>query len=119
MNPVISPHDHYLKFYSSNRERMQATEVFTFGLVESSLAQLSFEKRALRFLPVSLVDRDDLEDVTDHAFLASPGHYVLPRAHFHAHTYRYSSVSSSPLCSLGPSIRLVCRRVHRQPACSD
>ncbi|CDO75020.1 Glycosyltransferase Family 2 protein [Trametes cinnabarina] len=89
INPNASRHSRYLELHFSERGRIQAAKVLTFGLDKSRLARLSFEERTYHVFYQFLAgatpeerDRYALEDVSDYALLASSGCYRLPAGPF-------------------------------------
>lgn len=89
VNPNASRHSRYLELHFSDRGRIQAAKVLTFGLDKSRLSRLSFEERTYHVFYQFLAgatpeerDRYALEDVSDYALLASSSCYRLPAGPF-------------------------------------
>ncbi|KAK7469967.1 hypothetical protein VKT23_001403 [Stygiomarasmius scandens] len=89
MNPNASRHSRYLELHFSDRGRISAAKMLTFGLDKTRLNRLTHEERSFhvfyQFIAgCTTVERDNLniEDVSDYALLASSGCYRLPSGPF-------------------------------------
>ncbi|KDR84455.1 hypothetical protein GALMADRAFT_237329 [Galerina marginata CBS 339.88] len=89
MSPNASRHGRYLELHFSDRGRISAAKVLTFGLDKSRLTKLTHEERTYhvfyQFLAgATSAERDafNLEDPSDYALLASSGCYRLPSGPF-------------------------------------
>ncbi|THH29875.1 hypothetical protein EUX98_g4302 [Antrodiella citrinella] len=85
MNPNASRHGRYLELHFSERGRIKAGKVLTFGLDKSRLNRLAHEERTYhvfyQFLSGATPEERDhfnLEDPSDYSLLSSSGCYRLP-----------------------------------------
>ncbi|KAH8092468.1 chitin synthase [Cristinia sonorae] len=85
MNPNASRHGRYLELHFSERGRIKAGKVLTYGLDKSRLNRLTHEERTYhvfyQFLAGATPEERDhfaLEDPSDYSLLASSGCYRLP-----------------------------------------
>ncbi|KAF8871933.1 P-loop containing nucleoside triphosphate hydrolase protein [Gymnopilus junonius] len=89
MSSNASRHGRYLELHFSDRGRINAAKVLTFGLDKSRLTKLAHEERTYHIFyqfiaGATPAERDtfSLEDPSDYALLASSGCYRLPAGPF-------------------------------------
>lgn len=102
MSSNASRHGRYLELHFSERGRISAAKILTYGLDKSRLNRLSHEERTYHVFYQLLAgaspqERDhwNLEDSSDYALLASSGCYRLPAGPFSDDSIAFGELKSS------------------------